>query len=184
VTHVTPPPLLRALAQVNSRISWLLGIVLGASLAALVAVELMQMVMRYAFNSGFAWITSVQTELLLCIAWFGVAKLWIERRSLSISNSSASDDSAQDSEQSRSTKKYSDHLSTVIPIMTSLLMLTGAILVFPYVWEIRDVYGGIDMPGLTVSAAIKSFPLLLAMICIAFACVVHLIEDVAYLRKV
>lgn len=174
---------MRVLAAMNARIASLLGVVLGASLAALVAIELMQIVLRYAFDTGFAWVASVQTELLLCLAWFGVAKLWIERRSLSMNNSVAPDKATQECGQTRSQKGRRSLRNAVIPVLTSLLMFAGAIMLFPYVWEIRKLYGGIDMPGLPVSSAIKSFPLLLAMICIAFACVFHLLEDIAKLRK-
>ncbi len=174
---------IRVLAAMNARISSWLGIVLGASLAALVVIELMQIVLRYAFNTGFAWVTSVQIELLLCIAWFGVAKLWIERRSLSLSNSIAPDDASQDTGQTPSTISRGRLLTMAIPVATSLLMLAGAIMVFPYVWEVRKLYGGLDMPGLPVSAAIKTLPLLVAMICIGFACVFHLLDDIAKLRK-
>jgi len=184
VTDTSQTLPMRMLAKMNARIASLLGVVLGVSLAGLVAIELMQIVLRYAFDTGFSWVASVQTELLLCLAWFGVAKLWIERRSLSMSNSIAPDNASRDSGQMRSTKSHQMFLNAVIPVVTSLLMFAGAIFLFPYVWEIRKLYGGIDMPGLPVTAAIKSFPLLLAMSCITFACVFHLLEDIAKLRKV
>ena len=114
---------------------------MGAILAALVALDVAQVVLRYGAGRGWPWAGDLSVILLLTLAWIGAGHLWLARGHIAV------DLIAPASRAGRA-----------LWLAFDAAVLAGGIALWPMTLRTMAAYGFIDLPALPLAASAKYLP--------------------------
>lgn len=136
--------------------------VLGAVLAALISLEVVQVLLRYFLAEGLIWGRDVATLLLFCLAWFGASLGWMNGNYIVVDLFAGV----------RSGRRRTG-------FVLNLLMVAFAIALSVMTIQAIEAFSLIELPSLGVSAAIKFVPIIIGTMLLILASVLNLAADAA-----
>ena len=132
---------------------------LGALLAALVALDFAQVLMRYALGRGWPWAGDVSIILLLSLAWLGAAHLWLDRGHIAVA-----------------LVPVGTGLHRVLSTLWSFAALAGAVALAPHLIDTISAYAMIDLPALALPASAKYLPVAAGLALLVAAAALDLVR--------
>ncbi|MCR9137746.1 MAG: TRAP transporter small permease subunit [Alphaproteobacteria bacterium] len=136
--------------------------VLGAVLAALISLEVVQVFLRYFLAEGLIWGRDVATLLLFCLAWFGASLGWLNGNHIAVDLFG----SGRSGRQRRG-------------LVLNLLMMAFAIALSVMTIRAIEAFSLIELPSLGVPAAIKFVPIIIGTMLLILASILNLAADAA-----
>lgn len=129
---------MRALEAVRSALLRLSAVLAGGLLAALVTLDAVQVVLRYALGRGFAWGGEVAAILLITLTWVGAGHLWLARSHVAVDLFGLG--------------------GTWVRGAIDAGLVAGALALLPALASTVQGFGFIELPALGVPASIKYWP--------------------------
>jgi len=136
---------------------------LGAGLAFMAGLAVLQVVLRYLFAASITWVEEVSVLALLWIAWMGAVHLWLARGHIGVDLLVPT------------VGKGRDRLNRLL----DLSAIAGGLLL---VWAAQATvaaFGGVVMGSLEIPGAIKYYPVVFGGAGLALAGLVNLLADSA-----
>ncbi len=154
---VTPGARARSLRRVLIRT---LQLLMGGLLAALIGLEVVQVMLRYLLAGGIIWGRDVATLLLFTIAWLGAPLIWMQRGHLAVDlfpGALAGAGAARG-----------------VGIALNLILLGGAGALIPVTLGAMQAFAFIDLPTLGTAASVKFIPMLAGTVLLMLAALLGL----------
>jgi TRAP-type transport system small permease protein len=143
------------------RIIAVLRQVMGAGLLALIALTLMQVVLRYVFSHSLDWIEEISVVILTWLAWVGAMLLWLQRRHPAV-------DIVIGGLSARRRALFQRAFDVVAIVLGGWLAWSA--------WQTIDSFAGIELAGLGIDSAVKYQPILAGGVGLALAGIVNLLR--------
>jgi C4-dicarboxylate transporter DctQ subunit len=134
---------------------------MGAGLLALIALTLMQVVLRYVFSHSLDWIEEISVVILTWLAWVGATLLWLQRRHPAVDIVIGS--------LSAKTRALFQRAFDVAAVVLGGWLAWSA-------WQTIDSFAGIELAGLGIDSAVKYQPILAGGVGLALAGLVNLLR--------
>ncbi|MFD0915378.1 TRAP transporter small permease [Pseudahrensia aquimaris] len=133
-------------------------IIMAALVLALVSLDFVQVIMRYAFGTGWPWAGDVSIVMLLSLAWIGVGHLWLSRGHIAVDLLAGSKAA----------------LRRRIDMAACIVVIACCVVLLPMIDKTIGVYGFIDLPALGVSGAVKYWPIIIGTTYLLIGAVIDL----------
>jgi C4-dicarboxylate transporter DctQ subunit len=117
------------------------GWAMGAVLAALVALDVAQVVLRYGLGLGWPWAGDLSIIGLLTLAWLGAGHLWLRGAHIAVD-------------------LLPPGASRGAGAAFALAALAASVVALPMTWEAVRLYAAIDLAALPLPMAAKYVPVL------------------------
>lgn len=135
---------------------------LGAGLAFIAGLAVLQVVLRYVFAASITWVEEVSVLVLLWIAWTGAIHLWLARGHIAVDLLIGGEGRGRE----------------LLNRVLDLAAIAGGLLL---VWAAQTTvaaFGGILMGSLEIPGAIKFYPVVVGGAGLALAGAVNLLADI------
>lgn len=116
----------------------------GLCLLTLIALTLMQVVLRYVFRHSIDWVEEISVVVLTWLAWVGATLLWLQRRHPAVDLVIAA--------LPPTARRALQRLFDVAAIVLGVGLAISA-------WHTIDMFAGIELAGLGIDSAVKYQPI-------------------------
>lgn len=150
---------MRVLDGLSRALRGLSGALMGAILAALVALDVAQVVLRYGLGGGWPWAGDVSVILLLTLAWLGAGHLWLARGHIAVDLIAAG-----------------SRAGRALWVGFDAVVLVGGLALLPMTARTMEAYGFIDLPVLPLPGSVKYVPVAVGLAFVTLAAAIMLLR--------
>ncbi len=148
------------LARARRRFESVLQMMLACLLAGLIALEVMQVLLRYFLSGGLVWGRDVSTLMLFSIAWLGLPLGWLKGAHIAV-------DLLPRLQVGR----------WALRVLINLVALAFAFVLFVFTLRAYDAFTFIELPSLGVAASIKFVPIIVGTVLLFVAAALNLLSE-------
>lgn len=135
------------------------GVAMGAVLAALVALDVAQVALRYGPGWGWPWAGDVSVILLLTLAWLGAGHLWLARGHIAVDLIAPA-----------------SRAGWALWLAFDVAVLAGGLALLPMTLRTMEAYGFIDLPVLPLPGSVKYMPVAAGIAFVTLAAAIVLLR--------
>jgi TRAP-type C4-dicarboxylate transport system permease small subunit len=120
-----------------------LGVALGVCVMILAGFAVLQVILRYVFNSPLMWIEEISVMIMLWMTWLGITLLWLTKSHIVVD---------------LLTNQLSRPLQRALASLVDIIAVLAAGTLFVASQETLRTLAGLEFDSLAIDLAIKYYP--------------------------